>query len=233
MVLSPWVDDPCDAAAGSRRTRAMKFMKVCNLPGLKQTRGTKSQTLTMCGRAGSVIYTTTKLDDVPFADVFTVDDCFIIKTVGPNQVSIEATMEVKYVKSTMMKTFIDGSTNKEVVAWCRNYLVALRKNAPAAGAAEGGSAGTVAATPAAPTQSQAQAVAPISNVTAGPLFSDTYSMIIAGLLGLVALLLLFSLIQQYRSHYFIIQRVEELLERATATGADTGGGDIGSCAASK
>jgi hypothetical protein len=126
MVLPPWTRDQYDASSS---TRTMNFMKVCNLPGLKQTRAAKTQKWSRCGAAGSVIYTTTKLEDVPFADVFTVDDCFIIKAMGPNQVLVEATMEVKYVKSTMMKSFIDGSTNKEVVAWCKDYLVALRKHA--------------------------------------------------------------------------------------------------------
>jgi len=126
MVLPVWARDQYDSFSSAR---TMTFMKVCNLPGLKQTRAAKTQRWSRCGGAGTVIYTCTKLDDVPFADVFTVDDCFIVKAVGPNQVSVEATMEVKYVKSTMMKTFIDGSTNKEVIAWCSDYLAALRKHA--------------------------------------------------------------------------------------------------------
>lgn len=125
MELPLWLGDEYDA---NRSTRTMKFMKVCNLPGLKQTRAAKSQKWSRCGNAGTVIYTSTKLEDVPFADVFTVDDSFIVKAVGPNQVSIDAMMEVKYVKSTMMKNFIDGSTNKEVVQWCKEYLAALRKH---------------------------------------------------------------------------------------------------------
>jgi hypothetical protein len=229
MVLQPWEER---SGGGGGRTgtaaRAMKFMKVCNLPGLKQTRGTKSQTLHRCGSAGFVIYTTTKLDDVPFADVFTVDDCFIVRAAGPHQVSVEASMEVKYVKSSMMKTFIDGSTNKEVVAWCKDFLVELRKQASAlpgavqtsgaaVGAAVGGAAG------AAPVAVMHTAVA-----APAPMVSDTYAMVIAGLLALLAFLLLLSLIQQYRSHYYIIQHIDELLMQRGA-----GDGGAGSCQAPK
>ena len=84
-------------------TRAMKFMKVCNLPGLKETRAVKSQKWRKCGSVGCVVYTSTKLDDVPFADTFLVDDVLFIKAIDKNHVSIEAYMEVKFVKSTMMK----------------------------------------------------------------------------------------------------------------------------------
>ena len=126
MDLSAWKTEG-DAA---RSSRAMKFMKVCNLPGLKQTRATKSQKWCRCGGAGSVIYTSTKLDDVPFATVFVVDDCISVKAVDGNHVSLTHTMEVKFVQSTMMKGFIEQSTNKEVVAWCKDYLAALRQHAP-------------------------------------------------------------------------------------------------------
>ena len=127
MVLSKWESEAAPDGRNNHSTRNMKFMKVCNLPGLKETRGMKSQKWRKCGSIGMVLYTSTKLEDVPLADCFTVDDCIIIKALN-NKVSIDATMEVKFVKSTMMKSFVEGSTNKEVIAWLKEYVAALKKN---------------------------------------------------------------------------------------------------------
>ena len=147
MVLSNWEKEAATASTlNSHSTRAMKFMKVCNLPGLKQTRATKSQKWRKCGTIGLVLYTSTKLDDVPMADCFTVDDCIIVKAVGNDKVSIDATMEVKFVKSTMMRSMIESSTNKEVCAWLKEYLACMKKYAktrPGASAASASGNGKV------------------------------------------------------------------------------------------
>lgn len=103
MVLSEWEKEPSAVEPNSHSTRSLKFMKVCNLPGLKETRATKSQKWRKCGSVGYVVYTSTKLDDVPFADTFLVDDVVFIKAVDKHHVALEAYMEVKFVKSTMMK----------------------------------------------------------------------------------------------------------------------------------
>ena len=130
MVLSNWEKEPATAnTVNSHSSRTMKFMKVCNLPGLKQTRATKSQKWRKCGTVGLVLYTSTKLDDVPMADCFTVEDCFTVKAIGADKISVDATMEVKFVKSTMMRSMIESSTNKEVVVWLKEYLAAMKKYA--------------------------------------------------------------------------------------------------------
>ena len=82
----------------------MKFMKICNLPGLKQTRGIKIQKLKRFGSKGVIIQTSTRLDDVPMGDTFSVDDCIILRSVNDGEsIIVEVYLEIKYMKYTLLK----------------------------------------------------------------------------------------------------------------------------------
>jgi hypothetical protein len=83
-------------------SRDMKFMKVVNLPGLKQTRGIKIQQLKRFGSSGAILLTSTRLDDVPMADTFSVEEMIIVKA-SDDKVLVDVFLEVKFIKYTMLK----------------------------------------------------------------------------------------------------------------------------------
>lgn len=56
----------------------MKFFKPVNLPGLASTRGVKIQKYQYFEDVGLYLYTSTRLQDVPAADCFTVEDVLIV-----------------------------------------------------------------------------------------------------------------------------------------------------------
>lgn len=59
--------------------REIKFFKPVNLPGLASTRGVKLQRLRKFGDYGLMVYSSTRLEDVPAADTFSVDDIIAVR----------------------------------------------------------------------------------------------------------------------------------------------------------
>jgi len=74
VVLSPW--DAMSPTLGS--TREMKFFKPVNLPGLASTRGVKLQRYKHFEDIGLILNSSTRLEDVPAADTFSVEDVMIV-----------------------------------------------------------------------------------------------------------------------------------------------------------
>lgn len=62
-------------------TREMKFFKPVNLPGLASTRGVKLQRYKHYEDIGIILYSSTRLEDVPAADTFSVDDTLIVSII--------------------------------------------------------------------------------------------------------------------------------------------------------
>lgn len=58
--------------------REIKFFKPVNLPGLASTRGVKVQRYRRFEDAGLVLLSSTRLEDVPAADTFSVDDALVV-----------------------------------------------------------------------------------------------------------------------------------------------------------
>ena len=106
--------------------RDMKFMKIVNLPGLKQTRGVKIQKLKRYGDKGMILQTSTRLDDVPMADAFSVEDVIVVRATDANTVQLDVYLEVKFLKYTMLKSVIESNTNSEVTKWLQDYVAALK-----------------------------------------------------------------------------------------------------------
>ncbi len=69
MVTSAWTEMNALGAG-----REIKFFKPVNLPGLASTRGVKLQRYKRFGDYGLLVYSSTRLEDVPAADSFSVDD---------------------------------------------------------------------------------------------------------------------------------------------------------------
>ncbi len=70
VQLSPWTDLPAPLG----KSREMKFIKPLNLTGISSSRGTKVQRFKMCGEYGFVICSSTRMEDVPAASTFSVED---------------------------------------------------------------------------------------------------------------------------------------------------------------
>ena len=59
-------------------SRDIQFFKNFNLPGLATARGTKFQRFKKFGDSGLILYSSTKMKDVPASDCFTVDDVITV-----------------------------------------------------------------------------------------------------------------------------------------------------------
>ena len=102
--------------------REMKFLKPVNLPALKSTRGVKLQRYRSFGNYGLVVCSSTRLEDVPAADTFSVEDMLAVHIIDDENVFVEITFEVKFIKSTLFKYVIESSTNAEMGKWLEVYF---------------------------------------------------------------------------------------------------------------
>lgn len=74
-MATPWAE--LSAAMGCGRE--IKFFKPVNLPGLASTRGVKVQRYRRFGDVGLVLCSSTRLEDVPAADTFSVEDMIAVR----------------------------------------------------------------------------------------------------------------------------------------------------------
>lgn len=113
-----WKQMPANIGVG----RELKFFKPVNLPGLKSTRGVKVQRYRRFGDVGLVICSSTRLEDVPAADTFSVDDMLSVEA-ADDGVRVQITFEVKFLKTTMFRYLIDKSTTSEMTKWLEVFFV--------------------------------------------------------------------------------------------------------------
>lgn len=83
LVVSLWEDvtNSCEEENSSKfvnKSREIKFFKPVNLPGLASTRGLKVQRFLRFGDYGAIVVSSTRLEDVPAADTFSVDDVLAV-----------------------------------------------------------------------------------------------------------------------------------------------------------
>jgi hypothetical protein len=123
LVLSPWAELSPVLGQG----REMKFFKPVNLPGLASTKGVKIQRMKRFEDSGLVLCSCTKLEDVPAADTFSVDDCLCVKALSATAVQVEVTFQVTFIKSTMMRYIIEKSTNGEMAKWLEAFCAHIKK----------------------------------------------------------------------------------------------------------
>ena len=120
LEISEWAE-----SSSMGYVREMKFLKPVNLPALKSTRGVKVQRYRKFGNYGLVICSSTRIEDVPAADTFSVEDMIAVHKLDDNNVFVEITFEVKFIKSTLFKYVIESSTNAEMGKWLEVYFVSL------------------------------------------------------------------------------------------------------------
>ena len=75
LVVTPWTEMPGQRASYGRE---MKFFKPVNLPGLASTRGVKLQKYLRFDDIGLILCSSTRLEDVPCADSFSVEDTLVV-----------------------------------------------------------------------------------------------------------------------------------------------------------
>jgi hypothetical protein len=75
VVMTAWQT----AGAAHELGREIKFFKPVNLPGLASTRGVKLQNYRRFGDVGLLLSSSTRLEDVPAADAFSVDDTLEVR----------------------------------------------------------------------------------------------------------------------------------------------------------
>jgi hypothetical protein len=104
--------------------REIKFFKPVNLPGLKSTRGVKVQKCKRFGNCGLVLLSSTRLEDVPMASSFTVEDMVTVKAMDSNRVLVEISFEVKFIKNlnAFFRYTVDSSTSPEMTKWLQAFF---------------------------------------------------------------------------------------------------------------
>jgi hypothetical protein len=121
IEVTPWHD----SATSLGSSREMKFVKP--IPAIKSsTRGVKLQRFRRFGDYGFVLCSSTRLEDVPASDSFSVEDMLAVKAVGEDRVAIEITFEVKFIKSTMFRYVIESNTNAEMSKWLDAFYMKLK-----------------------------------------------------------------------------------------------------------
>lgn len=102
--------------------RELKFFKPVNLPGLKSTRGIKVQRYKRFGNIGLIVCSSTRLEDVPAADTFSVEDTISVRRVDDGHVRVEITFEIKFLKTTIFRFLIEKSTTPEMTKWLELFF---------------------------------------------------------------------------------------------------------------
>eukprot|EP01034_Spumella_vulgaris_P021515 gene21515-27550_t len=129
LAATPW----SELSSSLGHCREIKFFKPVNLPGLASTRGVKVQRFRRFENVGLVLCSSTRLEDVPAADTFSVEDMISVKALDPQSsggcasVAVEITFQVTFIKSTYMKYIIDRSTNFEMTKWLEAFFAHLKK----------------------------------------------------------------------------------------------------------
>ncbi|RYH10239.1 DUF4782 domain-containing protein, partial [archaeon] len=121
VVMSGWQS----LASDSEKTRDIKFFKPVNLPGLASTRGVKLQKYKRFGNVGLLLSSSTRLEDVPAADTFSVDDTLEVTASG-DSVVVSISFQVTFLKSTFLRAMIEGPTNSEMKKWLNSFFEHLK-----------------------------------------------------------------------------------------------------------
>eukprot|EP00604_Paraphysomonas_vestita_P002774 CAMPEP_0174820784 /NCGR_PEP_ID=MMETSP1107-20130205/4821_1 /TAXON_ID=36770 /ORGANISM="Paraphysomonas vestita, Strain GFlagA" /LENGTH=445 /DNA_ID=CAMNT_0016036771 /DNA_START=318 /DNA_END=1652 /DNA_ORIENTATION=+ len=122
IVVTPWEDD--STALGS--AREIRFLKPVAIPGMPYARAKKIQRYRRYGNVGVLVCSSTRMEDVPAADTFTVEDCVSVKSTGPKEVLVEANFDIKWLKSTFFRRVIEGGTLPDVTKWLETYLIKMK-----------------------------------------------------------------------------------------------------------
>lgn len=107
--------------------RDIKFIKLINHPGLAYTRGVKSQVYRRFGDYGLVLTSSSRFEDTPSADCFSVEDIFIVHCDGDGQVSVHLSFEVVFVKDSLKRLALLGIIEKSIKKWLDSLFQQMQR----------------------------------------------------------------------------------------------------------
>lgn len=124
MVTSP----PNQGHIAPTKCRKLNFLTPVNIVGLKSnTKGTKTQVLRIFGDDGLILSTSTRMNNVPASDCFTVKDALIVKALSNSTVEVHISTEVQFNKGTLLKNMIESITIREMKDWLRTYFSRMKQ----------------------------------------------------------------------------------------------------------
>lgn len=125
LETSPWSLSEEDAFS---LTRTVKYVHPVNAPmAPPSAAATKEQCYRRFGDHGMVLETQTVVNDVPMADCFYVDDRMLVEPTPDGGVALTAAFEVRFVKRTMFRKVINGTSGSEVTKGLKGYEAYMRK----------------------------------------------------------------------------------------------------------
>mmetsp|Transcript_21065 Transcript_21065/g.26793 ORF Transcript_21065/g.26793 Transcript_21065/m.26793 type:complete len:400 (-) Transcript_21065:110-1309(-) len=110
------------------QTRTMKYLHPVNAPMAPPLApSSKRQELRRFGDHGIYLDTKTRVNGVPMADYFFVEDRLIVEPNPEGGVILKSKFEMRFVKKTMLKQLIENITKGESIEWCKKYAEMARK----------------------------------------------------------------------------------------------------------
>lgn len=102
-------------------SREIHYLHPNHAPrGPPMAKTTKKQTLKKYGGYGMVLHTITKVDDVPKADCFVIEDQIVVESNG-DSVILSARCGIRFVKRTIFKTIIQFNAKNGITKWLGGY----------------------------------------------------------------------------------------------------------------
>lgn len=109
-------------------TRTMNYIHPINAPmAPPKAQARKRQTLRRFGEHGLCMETETKIDDVPYSDCFFVEDRILIESLPEGGVGLIAVFEVRFVKTTLMRRFIESKTLSEYQGFWKGFVEMVKR----------------------------------------------------------------------------------------------------------
>lgn len=118
-----WADS--DSSLGW--TRDMRFLKPVAVPAMPFARALMIQRLQRFGDHALTIASSTRMEDVPYCDFFTVEVLVTVQATGEGELTVTTYYQVKFIQSTMFRRFIEGNTNPDVKKWNEDHCKYLKE----------------------------------------------------------------------------------------------------------
>jgi hypothetical protein len=131
FAMSRWIPAP-SPSSGRATTKSLSVPPSSELErditfsrplrGMKPARATKYQKWIKIGQEGCVLTSTTRLEDVPCSDCFSVDESMVVLSSGEHSVNVKVSWEVQWFRNSLMRSLIESNTRSEMKAWLSSYL---------------------------------------------------------------------------------------------------------------
>ena len=119
--IPPKMTTPNDSSSYCK-TRIISYKHPMNIPmAPPSARATKEQIMYNLSPYGICVETCTTSYDAPTTDCFTVQDAIIAEPCEDGGIMIHIKFEVRFVKNTMFKAFVELTTRKEFKKWFQGF----------------------------------------------------------------------------------------------------------------